>query len=265
MGHTQVNRQATRDSIYYYQRQMLEINRVWRDSMLNDPTYKNAMERVRLLRKTSHDYRSWVFFFDVADADYSDFNTSIVASGFPPVEGPVFRLGFGLSFKTKNTIVDFYSLSASLNKKSKKGNESIETNFTSAAQLDIGIDIAKSPKFNFYPFAGLSIRSSEITYEKPPLTNPSFTNISNLITNDQSATAYSSRLGVQAGIGFDYVLTSAREKDQMADAGFIFFLKAGINKPVGKERYNIEGYRYEPGIEYGKWIVTTGIKIFGKR
>lgn len=183
----QLSRQQSRDSIRYYQRQISNLHRSYHDSLFRNPEYKNAMERVRHFEKSSQDYGSFVFFFDVAQADFDQFNSSIVASGFPPMEGPVGRIGFGFSSKTRNTVVDFYMIAAGLPNKSKKEKESIETNFSSGVLLDIGIDLAKSPTFNFYPYAGISMRTSDLSYVKPMLTNPSFTNISNLIINDQSA------------------------------------------------------------------------------
>ena len=57
------------------------------------------------------------------------------------------------------------------------------------------------------------------------------------------------------------IVTSSRKYS----GGGILFVKAGIDKPFGGEKYKIKGRNYDPGISYGDWIVTIGVKFFGRR
>ena len=254
-------RRTPADSAAFYQRKMYQLQRKMFDSLRNSEEYKAARERVEYYKKKSDGYGSFVLFIDIAQADFSKFNSSITANGFTPMNGPVYRLGFGFSTKTRQTVVDFLLLAGGLRKEARKGQENIKAVFSSGVLLDIGYDLIKNQKLNIYPYAGLSMRTSDLYYTKPVTTNPSFTDISNLIINKQSAEGSSIKLGYQAGVGFDFVIPSS--KNQLG--GSIFFIKAGMNRPVGKEKYKIEGVRYDPGIEYGKWIVTTGVKFFGRQ
>lgn len=249
------------DSATFYQRKIAQLQRKVFDSLRNTEEYKATRERVEYYQRKSDGYGSFVLFVDMAQADFSKFNTSITASGFTPLSGSAYRLGFGFSTKARRTVVDFFMLASGLGKESKKGQETIETNFSSGILLDIGYDLIKNQFINIYPYAGLSMRTSDLTYSAPVQTNPTFTNISNLVVNKRSVEAYSSKLGFQAGIGFDFVV--AKGKRELG--GTMFFLKAGMNRPVGKEKYKIEGIKYDPGIEYGKWIITAGFKFFGRK
>ena len=259
-SYAQTGREYPVDSATFYQRKIAQLQRKTFDSLRNTEEYKATRERVEYYQRKSDGYGSFVLFTDVAQADFSKFNTSITASGFSPLSGSVYRLGFGFSTKTRRTVVDFFMLASGLSKKSKKGQETITTLFSSGVILDIGYDFIKKQAINIYPYAGLSMRTSDLTYSAPVQTNPTFTNISNLVVNKRSVEAYSSKLGFQAGVGFDFVI--AKGKRDLG--GTMFFLKAGVNRPVGKEKYKIEGIKYDPGIEYGKWIITAGFKFFGR-
>ncbi len=260
-GEAQEVKQPPIDSVRYYQQKISQLHRKLFDSLRNSEEYKVAQERILYYKRKSDSYGSFVLFMDVAQADYDKFNSNITASGFTPLEGSALRFGFGFSGKSNRVIVDIFSLVAGVAKKSTKGSESIVTNFSSALLIDIGYDVIKNQPINIYPYAGLSVRSSELDYSKPAQINPSFTDITNIIQNRQSVSGYSGKLGYQAGVGFDFVI---RNNPQKLGGNMLFF-KAGINRPVGKENYKIEGVRYVPGIEYGKWIATIGIKFFGRQ
>jgi hypothetical protein len=253
------------DSARYYQRQLYQMQREVLDSLHRTPAHQEASEKYKYFRTHSDGYGSFVLFMEVAQADFEELNAALVPKGYEKMEGPVYRFGFGMSIKTNRTIVDLYMFSAGLRKSSKKtvggtGNSSVNTVYSNGAILDIGIDLLKSPRFNVYPYAGISMRTCDIFFEAPRQLNTAFTDITDLVVNDQSAEGSSIRLGYQAGMGFEVVTSKLS-----LGAGGIIFVKAGINRPFGKEKYKIEGVRYDPGIEYGKWIVAAGVKFFGRK
>jgi hypothetical protein len=113
---------------------------------------------------------------------------------------------------------------------------------------------------SLYPFAGISFRGSELRYSAPTQTNPNFTNISNVVISEPRAYGSSSRLGYQAGLGFDLKLGGNKSQTYKT----ILFIKGGTNQPFKKDTYKIEGYRYDPGIRQADWLVTVGLKLATK-
>lgn len=249
------------DSITYYNREMRMLYRQTYDSLTQSDRYKAALEKIKYYESRSDDYGAFVIFGEVAAADYSTFNASIAADGFPPLNGPAYRFGIGVSNKSDRGIVDFNFFAFSFNKKSKKGDEKITSSFSNFLQFDVGYDLVKSQSVNIYPYAGLSFRGCDVEYSKPVQTNGSFTNISNIVLNKQSASAFSLKAGYQAGLGFEFVIHNSTNRLR----GTMFFVKAGTNGHIGRENYKVEGIDYKPAIKYGNWIVTTGFKFFSRR
>ncbi len=48
-------------------------------------------------------------------------------------------------------------------------------------------------------------------------------------------------------------------------SGTIFFIKAGTNNIVSSTAYDIEGVSYNPHIRHGAWMISTGLKFFGRK
>jgi hypothetical protein len=190
-------------------------------------------------------------------ADYGDLNKHIVAAGFPALNNSLFRIGFGISTKDERFLYNVYFGIFGINNKSVKGEEKIKSTVYDVFHVDWGYDLLRSRKVSLYPYVGLSLRSSTLRYSKPAQVNASFTNISDIIVNDQSVRTSSNKFGYHAGIGFDF--TAANSK--MYSGAPILFVKLGTNRPFGKETYKIEGNKYRPGILQGGWVVTLGVKF----
>lgn len=258
------------DSVSYYERQMADMLGKVTDSIVKSDTYKQARERKDYHASKSDGYRSFMIFGEVADVNFGNFNKTIVANGFQPMDGPMYRLGLGMSTKHDRGIVDFTFVSSAFRKKSKRGDETISTNFSNALQFDFGYDLTQSTLINVYPYLGASVRTSSIKYKKPGQTNPNYTDVSNILLNETEVNESSTKFGYQAGVGFDFVLrrNHIREGDKIyrsyRTAGTIFFIKAGTSGVIGKETYKIGSVKYRPGIDYGRWIVTFGFKFFGR-
>ncbi len=154
-------------------------------------------------------------------------------------------------------MIDLYAGTGSLNLKTKRGNETIMINTANFLQLELGYDLLKSPKASIYPFAGLSGRSSTIKYEKPETVNNNAEDITGFIINNQSVTAQSGKVGYQAGIGFDYSISSPQKTPRAT----LLFLKAGIQGPIGGDRYKMNGHVYHTDLKQGNWVINIGFKF----
>ena len=251
-----------KDSTRYYERELTRLQREAMDSLHRSDDYSSIMYKLRRIAVASDNYTSFNLFYEVAAADYSAFNAANAGSGFPAFSGKTAqRIGFGLTNKKRRRVFDLAFFTLGLNKEVKNGDEKIRARFSNIATLEWGYDLFKSQAINLYPYAGFSIRSAVIEYDKPT-TFGSSSNLSNFVQNDQSAVLFSSKLGVQAGVNFEFVLNSNRSKN--IGAGTLFFIKTGINKPVGKEKYKMDKKVYPHGITYGDWAVAAGLKFFGR-
>jgi hypothetical protein len=251
---------AQEDSTYYYQRELSQLYQATFDSLRNTPRYKLIQERINAHIIKSDEYSSFNLFLEVADVKYDEFNTSIAAKGFPKLEGPIIRFGAGFTGKTKYMVYDFSFISSGIDQSSKKEDESVKVSFSSALMLDIGYDLLRSRRFNLYPYAGLSLRMAHITYDTPPVINPAYTDITDFLLNDRSIEAVSTKLGYQAGLGFDWALGNIDKNESFC----MLFIKAGINNAFGAERFKMEDIKFTPGIEFGNWIVTVGVRLYSR-
>ncbi len=249
------------DSAVYFS---AEMGRLWRehvDSFYRTEAYINAQQGYLRHLKKSKNYVAFVLFGDVFHSDYSKFNEMIARDGFKPINEIGGRLGFGTSIKEGRAIFDLYYIVAGLNNKSKKDLEEIKTSFTSLMHLDIGYDLMNKNWLSIYPFGGLSMRISNIQYEKKATWDPNYTSIVNLLSDKKEVRLSSVRAGFQLGLGFDFSLFRNAE----GTAKRIFFVKAGINRPLWKERYNFgDAPSYEPNLRQGNWIITFGFKFANK-
>lgn len=248
-----------RDSARAYEQQLNRLTQEVLDSLRQSESFRTLSENLNRAKTKSDGYDAFVLFTDLLSANYGSFNTRIGANGFPAFNGPLWRIGFGSSTKSRRVITDFWFLAGGLPKRVKQGDEKITSYVSGFLHLDIGYDLLASPRINLYPYAGLSLRGGNLEYERPAQLNPSFTDISDLVVNDPSVFASYLRAAGQAGIGIDLVLSRPDKP-----GGLIFFAKAGTQRVLGKERFKIEGIKYDPGIRYGDWMVTTGFKIFSR-
>jgi hypothetical protein len=249
-----------KDSSEYYSAQLMNMQRAVMDSLRKSEAYQGVETQLNHYKRPGNNYGSLVLFLDVAHTDFGAFNSSIAQSGFPAMAALSPRIGFGTSIKNNWAIIDFYYVAVGLNAVSKKGEEKIKTSFSSLFEVDLGYDFVNSRSISIYPYGGLSLRIASLRYVKPEIANPNYTNITDIITNQQSISSGSFNVGYQAGLGFDVVTTRT---DNNA-AAFILFVKAGTTGAIGKERYKISGMRYEPGIKRGDWVITIGCKFAGR-
>jgi hypothetical protein len=249
------------DSARYYQQ---ELGKIWRHAF--DSLRKS--EQVIFLQKQynrhiarRNNYTAFMLYFDWVHSDYTGLNSSIAQSGFPALKAYSPRFGFGIGNKRGRILYDFYFVTFGFNNKSENAGRKIKTNVTNFFQIDIGVDLLKSNVVSLYPFAGLSARSSSLTYTAPTQSNPNFTNISNVVITNTSENAYSSRLGYQAGMGFDLFLGGNKDHTYKT----ILFVKGGTSQPFKRDKYKIEGYTYDPGVKQADWLVTVGFKFAAKK
>ena len=248
-----------RDSGEYYQYEMGQLHKKTLDSLHTSNEYILLKDKLHNYRKKSNNYSGTVLFGDILHSNFKTFNNNITQTGFSKLNEIGYRIGFGVSTKSDRAIFDFYFLTAGFNNRARRGDEKIRASLSNAFQFDIGIDLLKSNLISIYPFAGMSLRMSSLSYSKPVTTNSGYTNISDIIVNNSSVFSSSYRLGYQFGMGLDITLKTDREKEKKT----ILFAKFGANKPFWKDKYKIEGVKYAPGFKQGDWLVTVGIK-FGK-
>ena len=247
------------DSIYYYQKELSRIQRVYRDSQSNDPVSKNLRENISRLRTETDNYRAFALYVQISSADFQILNADNGVINFGPLSGPMFGIGYGFSLKKNRRIFDFNVSAFGIPKKTKNGDESIRTSFWTYLQFEWGYDFIKSRTINIYPFAGFGLRQSSLEYKTPGQRNPAPTAITNIVQNNPSVNDQYAEIGYQAGLGFEFVLTRSSNP-----GGVLVFIKAGTNRPFSKKSFNLEGFRYNPELNYGEWNITTGFKFFGR-
>ena len=261
----QTPRSSSSDSLRYYQLELRELTLKTLDSLRNSERYKFLQDRISQLRRSGKGYGGAVFFMDVTHSDFSEFNNSIAQDGFPAIDPISFGFGFGVSNKSEKIIFDLYFGAGNLTSKSKKADTTIRAGLVSLFHIDLGYDVLNSDVVSIYPYAGLSLRISTLEYATPVQVNPGFTNITNMILNDQSVYADSYRLGYQAGIGFDFIVSKdkSRTTHQTYSDGpaIVLFTKIGTKRPIGRDKYKIEDIKYNPGIKQADWVVSLGIKL----
>lgn len=254
------------DSSYYYTAEMSRMMRQAQDSVRNSQTYKDLQKKYELAVSKSDGYSSFNMFTEVVSADFDKFNSDMAAAGFPAIEGPVMRFGIGTTAKNNRFVFDFAFFSLGVGKKTKKADEKVRAFVSNGIICDFGYDLVKSQRVNIYPYGGFSMRVASIYYTKPVTGNSSPANITNLVLNNQSVSADYTRVGLQAGVGFDFVVTKKnRDERYSMSSDMMFFVKAGTSQMIGKERYNTEAGKFTPGIKYGTWAVMMGIKFFGRQ
>lgn len=252
---------AETDSLEYYSREMGEVMRAIRDSMLRSEKYLAAKAGYKRHVVHSRDYGGFTIFMDVFGADYRELNRMLAADGFPPINDVGGRFGFGISYKQNRGMVDLFYIVAGLNNRSEKDNKKITTSFTNLLQFDVGYDLLNSGLFSLYPYAGLSARISNISYEEKGVHNPNYTSIADMVIGGKTTNLSSTRLGYQLGVGFDFTLWQDKERT----ARNMLFVKAGINRPAWRDKFRKGDLpEYNAGIKQGTWILSIGFKFAGK-
>ena len=246
-----------KDSIKIYQKQLQKLWKNTYDSLRASENFKEVTGNIKRLRGNSQRYGGALIFMDIVHSDYTKFNQSIVASGFAPLKSNHIRFGFGVSNKSGKAITDFHFAVIGFNNKSKQGDEKIKTSLSSLFHFDYGYDLTKSDVVDIYPFLGVSIRTSNLNYEKPAEVNPNYTNISNILNNNQTTNSTSMKPGFQAGLGIDFKISSSK----VNRASTILFTKFGVNRPFTVDRYKVESVNYKPEIRQGVWVLAFGFKF----
>jgi len=253
---------TVKDSIRYYKTELTKLQRRTWDSLKATESFAYNLERLRHLTSLSKGYMSFVLFGEAAGADYAKFNQSIALDGFNPMKGPIYRFGFGISHRARNGVmVDLNFFSVGFNRQSANDTATVRSTFSDLFQIHIGYAVVNSWVFSIYPYVGLSVRASSLSYSTPSQLNTRYNSIAGIIRDNESASANTSQLSYQAGLGFDWVLGYNRR----TQGGTILFCKAGTDGIFGAgTTYKIESVHYDPGIKYGNWVAAIGFKFFGK-
>jgi hypothetical protein len=204
-------------------------------------------------------YRGMIIYTQIANADFSKLNADLSTSDFSPFSGPLWAVGYGFTFKKNRRIFDLNVGAFGVGKKTERNDESIKTSFGSFFELAWGYDFIKSNRINFYPYLGVGLRSLSLDYKAKVQTNPSASDITNIIQNDRSVSDDVTELGMLVGLGFEVVLSKSNRP-----GGTILFIKAGTNRPFKQKSFDFDGYKYNSGLNPGNFIISTGFKFFSR-
>lgn len=252
---------SSKDSTEFYEKEFLRLRNEALSQMQQSADYKALQQRFKVHQQRSTNYIGTTFFVDRAQGDFSALNQSITAIGFSPLNEVTYRIGIGISAKSQRAIVDFNYFAFAIERKATKGNEAIKANWANVLQMDIGYAAVQSRAFNLYPYAGLSLRVSSLQYDNKGQANTNPTNITDMFTNRQQFYLSNFRVGYQAGLGFDLAVAQTKE----GTGAILFFTKAGINRPLWKEKYEKDGARIDPKVNFAEWMVTAGLKFVRRR
>ena len=247
------------DSANYYQKELSAVYKKNNDSLNASSQVVELRKNIERLRSKGDNYKGFILYSSFASSNFDKFNTANSLSGFNALSNNTFSFGYGFTSKKNRRIFDFNITAFGLEKSSKKNNETIKTAFSNYLQFEWGYDFIKSNKVNIYPFAGLGIRSSTLSFESEGGGNPNFTNVSNILQNNKSFDEDITEAGYQLGVGIEYVLSKKENP-----GGTILFLKAGTNRPLKREKFDIGGIAYDPGFNYGELLFSFGFKFFGR-
>jgi hypothetical protein len=245
------------DSTNYYEKQLRALQKQAMDSLFNSEDYQDLLNKYKSHVRKSHNYTAFTLYTDFVHTDYGTFNELITQKGFAPLNEMSPRFGLGISTKQKWLMLDFYFATFGLNAKVKKGEETIKASLSNALHIDLGVDVLKSKAVSLYPYGGLSMRMSNLSYQKPEIINPNYTDITDIVVENRTVNSSSTRVGYQAGIGFDVAIGNNKERNTAT----FFFVKAGVNRPIGKDKYKIYEADYRPNIKQGVWCITVGVKF----
>ncbi len=253
------------DSAAYYKKELAHLwHNAW-DSLRASTPYITAMDGLNRYSALTNAYTAFYLYAELAGVDYDQFNRSIALTGFGPLQGPIFRIGYGMSMETGNRLVcniDFTTFG--FNNRSTGANGKIRSSFSNVFQVNLGYDIDRATGVNIYPYGGLALRIANLSYSKTAQVNNNYTSITDIVQNDPSVYSSSFRAAYQAGIGFDFVI-SKNKRAPNRNNGVMLSLQIGTDGSIGKESYKIDGLTYDPGIHHGDWVATLGFKFFGRK
>jgi len=254
------SQKTVRDSIDYYSRKISETELQVIDSLHRSEPFHYYLKRRYYWQRLSKDrkYTSMSFFNEIAGADYSAFNRRIAQEGYGRLGGAISRIGLGLSHMTHTGLVfdlNFYVMG--IDKSSTNGSQVIQSGFTDYCQLDVGYAVFSSRKFDIYPYAGLSVRSSDFFFSRPPSGGSTYNDIVGVDQGKGSINTTSVSPSYQAGACFEWIVMATMDRK----FGAILFLKAGTDGIFGRQTYKIRGIDYDPGINYGNLGAALGFKI----
>ena len=253
---------SVRDSVNYYQGRLGRIYRQVYDSLAHSDSVRYYRERASRAKDPSRKYTAFMVFTGMMSADFRAFNTAILRDGFGPMSNaPIWQIGIGISHKAYNGImIDFNYLIINFNRTDKSNGEKITAQVVDFFQFQLGYAVINTRRFNVYPYAGLSWRSSTLSYDAPATVNNNYNSIASIVQNSRSADGAAGHLGYQAGLGIDWAMTDKKKNH----AGTILFGKFGTSGIFGDETYNISGVSYPSQIKYGAWTAELGFKFFGR-
>ena len=224
------------DSIEYYNNELILLNKAYNESLTNSPEFISLNQNLKRLSVASDNYKALAIYTGIFSANMEKFNADNALNNFPAISGPI-----------------------PLGKKSAIENEYIKTHMSALFQFEWGYDFIKNNAVNIYPYAGFGLRATNLEYKSQEQPNPGFNNLSDISAGNKSVKGDMTRLGYQAGVGLEYVLT---QKNSMG--GALVFFKAGTNRPFTNKPFTFEGLEYDPGFKYGEWAITAGFKFFGR-
>lgn len=248
---------AQKDSIHHYERAYEKAHKAAYDSLLESEPLASLRGNIVRLKTTTNSYRAFVLFGELLRTDVSGFNRVIMQEGFSEMPQYSFRIGIGTSNKWRQFLLDSYWGVSGFNHRATKGDEKILTSLSNVFQFDAGYEVLSTRSISIYPFAGLSARLANLTYQKEGQANPNYTSITNFVLNSQNINSTSIRLGYQIGLGFDVTVAQMDDKA----TSLIIFTKGGVNRPIGTDKYKINGAHYQPNIRHGVWGVSLGVKF----
>ncbi|HEX4958067.1 MAG TPA: hypothetical protein VFV46_07810 [Lacibacter sp.] len=257
---SKVNAQTTaKDSINYYNSEIRKLTKRYRDSLFNNPAFREYSDHARRLRAKTDDYAGFHLYLQTSSADFSGINNDHNGLGFSGFSGSHLAIGYGFTSKKNRRIFDWNLTAFGIGKKSTSNLGDLKTSFMTAFQFEWGYDFIKKNTINIYPYAGFGIRSEGLEYHNKASYNGTPTNLTNVIQNNTSVNDYKSSISYQAGIGMEFVITNPAK-----NGGVILCLKGGTNQPFSKKSFSFGSFNYDPQINYGAWYITTGFKFFGR-
>jgi hypothetical protein len=251
---------AQTDSARYYRWELMRMRRESDSTLRNSPEWlaaQRGLERAAGQRSRGGDYTGFTMFGGVMNTRLDALSQSLSSAGFTSMNENAFKYGVGISNRSRQVIFDFYFITGTADYKAKRGDESVKVSMGGVLQLDLGFNLLPSRSIAFYPYAGLSVRLATLRYSSPAVINPAYRNVSELVVNDRSFTATSSRIGYQAGFGLDLLLG----ENKMHSTNKVFFVKGGLSRAIGTERFRYADITIANPPQIGNWEVYAGIKF----
>ena len=92
------------DSAKYYRKTISDLYKNTLDSLRQSNAFKTALEGLQRISRRSNGYTSFTLFGDAGKASYDVVNKGISAYGLPPLNGPQYRVGLGVSHEYQQLV-----------------------------------------------------------------------------------------------------------------------------------------------------------------